>query len=144
MPVVKVVPVVLRRQGDRFEVLVFEHPLAGTQLVKGNVEAGEAIAAAAARELLEESGVIGAVSVRELGAWHQGPPGQVWHFCEMATSSLPNTWDHDTADDGGHRFTFWWHPIAERAPPSCSRIFVDALAFVQQHVAADLASSLRP
>lgn len=132
-----VVPVVLRRQGDRLAVLVFDHPLAGTQLVKGTVEAGEAIAAAAARELTEESGIVGAVAVRDLGAWQQAPPGQVWHFCEMATSSLPDTWEHDTDDDGGHRFSFWWHPIAEPAPASCHPLFANALAFVQQRVAAD-------
>ncbi len=141
MSIVKVVPVVLRRHGDRTEVLVFEHPQAGTQLVKGTVEAGETIATAATRELAEESGIVDAVAVRDLGVWHRGPPGQVWHFCEMATSSLPNAWDHITDDDGGHRFAFWWHPIAEPAPSSCHPLFADALAFLQPRVATDLASS---
>ncbi len=133
----KVVPIVLRHHGDRVEVLVFEHPQAGTQLVKGTVEAGESVAAAAVRELAEESGLANAVYRRDLGVWDEGPPDQVWHFCEMAIArALPDAWDHVTADDGGHRFAFWWHPLAEAPPPSCHALFVDALAYLRARVSS--------
>jgi 8-oxo-dGTP pyrophosphatase MutT (NUDIX family) len=48
----KACPVVLRSLGDG-EILAFEHPLAGWQLVKGTVEAGELPRDAAIRELYE-------------------------------------------------------------------------------------------
>ena len=134
----KVVPIVLRRPADRTEVLVFTHPEAGTQLVKGTVEAGELVSAAAVRELAEESGITGAAFVRDLGTWEQGPDDQVWHFCEMAVSSaLPDAWRHRTDDDGGHVFAFRWHPIAEPAPSSCHPIFLQALAFLRERLAAE-------
>lgn len=56
-PVDKVCPVVLRQGNEGTEILVFRHPLAGVQLVKGTREAGESIAQAALRELAEESGI---------------------------------------------------------------------------------------
>jgi 8-oxo-dGTP pyrophosphatase MutT (NUDIX family) len=48
------------------EVLAFEHPLAGLQLVKGTIEAGETPQQAAVRELREEAG-FGARAVEDLG-----------------------------------------------------------------------------
>ncbi|AMW03906.1 NUDIX hydrolase [Gemmatimonas phototrophica] len=132
MRILKVVPIVRRQHGDRTEVLVVEHPQAGTQLVKGTVEAGESVAAAAVRELAEESGLVQAMYRRDLGTWEQGPPDQVWLFCEMSVArGLPDTWTQVTADDGGHRFAFWWHPLAEAPTPSCHPLFVDALAFLR-------------
>ena len=50
----KVCPVVFRRVDSVVEVLAFEHPVAGYQLVKGTVESGESIETAALRELAEE------------------------------------------------------------------------------------------
>ena len=57
-------PVVLRAR-ETLEILAFEHPLAGLQLVKGSVEPGESTALAAVRELMEEAGC-GAHDVRVL------------------------------------------------------------------------------
>lgn len=52
----KVCPVVLRKQNQ--ELLLFQHPLAGIQLVKGTVETfDESYITAAKRELAEESGI---------------------------------------------------------------------------------------
>ena len=64
----KACPVVLRRV-DKLEVLALEHPLAGFQLVKGSIEHDESPAAAAARELLEESGVIAISVSADFGIW---------------------------------------------------------------------------
>jgi 8-oxo-dGTP pyrophosphatase MutT (NUDIX family) len=55
----KACPVVLRRGCNGIEFLVFESPLAGKQLIKGTIEAGESLGKACARELEEESGVQG-------------------------------------------------------------------------------------
>lgn len=43
----KAVPVLLRRAPQGVGILVFTHPLAGVQIVKGTVEAGESVNQAA-------------------------------------------------------------------------------------------------
>jgi len=53
----KVVPVVFREINNNLEILVFRHPLAGIQIVKGTVEHQEQLEHAALRELYEESGI---------------------------------------------------------------------------------------
>ncbi|ELP5903367.1 NUDIX domain-containing protein, partial [Vibrio vulnificus] len=51
---VKVCPVVLRKSGNYHELLLFEHPLADVQLVKGTLEPSDiSIESAAMRELEE-------------------------------------------------------------------------------------------
>ena len=61
----KACPVVL--QGSK--LLVFRHPSAGIQLVKGTIESGEGPEAAALRELREESGIADAAICEDLGLW---------------------------------------------------------------------------
>ena len=39
-------------------LLMFRHPCAGWQLVKGSLERGEAVGSAAVRELFEEAGIL--------------------------------------------------------------------------------------
>ncbi|HFF5634371.1 TPA: NUDIX domain-containing protein, partial [Acinetobacter baumannii] len=53
----KVVPGVFRKINNNLEILVFRHPLAGIQIVKGTVEHQEQLEYAALRELYEESGI---------------------------------------------------------------------------------------
>ncbi|WP_081767109.1 NUDIX domain-containing protein [Hylemonella gracilis] len=133
----KAVPIVLRHRNHRVEVLVFLHPQAGTQLVKGTIEPGESVAQASTRELAEESGILGAQCVRDLGTWEQCPRGQVWHFREMAVPvDLADSWSFFTEDAGGHLFEFSWHPLDEPAPSSCHAVFVDALDFLRKRIAA--------
>ena len=67
----KAVVAVVRDQGRGSELLVFRHPLAGVQLPKGTVEPGEAYAAAALRELHEESGLDLALKPQPIGIWHR-------------------------------------------------------------------------
>ena len=132
----KAVPVVLRHRGDSTEVLVFAHPKAGTQIVKGTVEAGEPVADACVRELAEESGIVGAACLRDLGVWEHCPSGQVWHFREMfVADALPDSWTHHTNDGGGLLFRFYWHALDRSAPVSCHRDYVRALAFLQGRLA---------
>ncbi|ETZ10244.1 DNA mistmatch repair protein MutT [Vibrio parahaemolyticus M0605] len=81
----KVCPVVLRKKNQ--EILLFQHPLAGIQLVKGTVETfDESYITAAKRELAEESGIAHIISARYLGSWDSGFQNQAWHFvlCECA------------------------------------------------------------
>ena len=51
----KACPVILRQQGDNWQILAFKHPKGSTQLVKGTVEDDEQPAATVLRELAEES-----------------------------------------------------------------------------------------
>lgn len=59
----KACPVVIRPER---QILAFQHPRAGLQLVKGGVEPNEHPAKAAERELSEESGLI-LSAIRDLG-----------------------------------------------------------------------------
>ena len=93
VPANKACPVVLRTRGSR-EILVFEHPLAGIQLVKGTIELGESPEAAALRELGEESGITSASWVRSLGTWSSFR--FFWHPLFGAVSSQ-------------------WHPLFQQA-----------------------------
>lgn len=111
MTVEKACPVVVRRRGSRLDVLAFDHPSAGKQFVKGTIEPGESPIAAAARELREESGLAIASAMTFLGAHRIGPERQLWHFFRYAASGLPDAWQHATADDHGHIFSFFWHPL---------------------------------
>ena len=129
----KACPVIFRRVGSTLELLAFEHPLAGRQLVKGTIEPGESIETAALRELAEESGIGSASVARMLGSWSSGHEGQVWAFVECTSDqALPESWVHRAPDDGGRSFRFFWHPLA--ATPASSEwhaVFRGALAFLQ-------------
>lgn len=97
----------LVRQGGAW--LAFRHPLAGAQLVKGGIEAGEAPEAAALCELSEEAGVAGR-DARVLGRRDDLVAGEDWTLVAVAAPPLPERWVHRCADDGGHDLAFFWHP----------------------------------
>lgn len=110
MSVDKSCPVILRAR-ETLEILAFEHPLAGLQLVKGSVEPGEPADLAAVRELVEEAGIQSTVK-RNLGVWRSIVTGHTWAFYEChVAQDLPDTWVHFAEDDGGHEFRFFWHPL---------------------------------
>jgi len=132
----KACPVVIRyREG--LEVLAFEHPLAGLQLVKGTIEQGETSAAAAVRELFEEAGIRSRV-VLDLGTWHYTGTGEIWmfHQCE-ATGELADHWVHYCQDDQGHRFRFFWHRLASQPDERWHKTFKDALHFLRSRLAVE-------
>ena len=134
----KVCPVVLRSVEPAREILAFEHPLAGHQLVKGSIEAGESMVSAALRELAEESGLKGVHATRRLGTWESGFQGQVWAFilCESA-ERLPESWLHHAPDDGGHDFRFFWHPLlTPAASGQWHWVFQGALPFILAEVSS--------
>lgn len=63
----KVVAFILRERNGRQEILVFDHPTAGTQIPAGTVEEGESLEAAVLRETKEETGFTGSI-VRPLAS----------------------------------------------------------------------------
>lgn len=131
----KAVPIVLRTVLGQIEILVFEHPLAGVQLVKGTVEAGERPASAAVRELAEESGLTGVAETTSLGSQRYRDIGQVWHFylCRFECE-LSERWEFLTADDNGHLFKFYWHPLTAKIDNPLGPVFELARRFIEEKV----------
>lgn len=127
-------PIVMRRDRARagLELLVFRHPLAGTQLVKGTIEFGETPMHAALRELHEESGIPVVPEASLLGTFDVGPPWQVWHAFLVETPALPDSWSHRAPDDGGHVFRFFWHPLADDAEKNWHPVSAQALPELQR------------
>ncbi|MDQ8022312.1 MAG: NUDIX domain-containing protein [Moraxellaceae bacterium] len=133
----KACPVVLRRGRDGgLEILAFVHPLAGCQLVKGGIEAGEAAAVAALRELSEESGIADAHVLNDMGVWASQhgdvPGGALWsfHLCDVPRV-LPERWSWRTADDGGQTFEFFWQALDAPVDAQWHPLFQRALAYVR-------------
>lgn len=112
-------------------MLLFRHPLAGVQLVKGTLERGETPGEGAVRELAEESGIGAATIKDDLGCWDAGHLGQVWSFqlCQV-DSVLPERWSHQTLDDHGHLFEFFWAPLDQLPYADCHPVFQRALDFL--------------
>ena len=121
----KACPVVFRDPSMQ-QILAFEHPTAGRQLVKGRIEPGENPRVAALRELAEEAGIDDLAIATDLGTWNSGHKGHIWslQLCTFNTQ-LPDTWTHYCADDGGHEFKFFWHDVNRDAddewPPQYRR-----------------------
>ncbi|AJA16773.1 MULTISPECIES: NUDIX hydrolase [Pseudomonas] len=126
----KVCPVVLSYSLPT-KILLFRHPLAGTQLVKGTIENGETPSVAALRELAEETGIVDAVIGSDLGCWKADHQHQVWsfHLCR-AGRELPESWVHQTLDDHGHRFDFFWASLDNLPYTDCHPVFQRALVFL--------------
>jgi len=111
----KVCPIVFRDASMR-QILAFEHPRAGVQLVKGYIEPGETVRAAALRELAEESGIADFGIAQDLGTFDSEHNGHVWSL-QLCTfpQQLPETWTHHCAEDGGYDFRFFWYDVSQ--PP---------------------------
>ncbi|MDD1015010.1 NUDIX hydrolase [Pseudomonas rubra] len=112
-------------------ILLFRHPLAGVQLVKGTIENGETPGQAALRELMEESGISTATIQDDLGCWDAGHLAQVWSFqlCQVQ-GTLPEHWSHQTLDDHGHLFEFFWASLEQLPVVECHPVFQRALVFL--------------
>src|SRR5215472_4015709 len=107
----KACPVLFRDQTVA-KIMVFRHPSAGIQLVKGTIEPGEHPADAALRELREESVVADVAVCQDLGFWETGYAGQIWSLwlC-IAARVLPESWRHRCEDGGGLDLLFFWHNL---------------------------------
>lgn len=128
----KVCPVILRQQNGQTQILVFSHPQAGIQLVKGGLEQSETEEQGALRELYEESG-LRAKALRVLGRFEVTQPHQIWHavLCQL-NQPAPETWTHKTQDDGGHDFEFHWHNLYIEADERWHTIFKQALHAIRR------------
>jgi 8-oxo-dGTP pyrophosphatase MutT (NUDIX family) len=134
----KVCPVVIRKRNGKQEVLVFRHPLAGIQLVKGTVENGEIVQDAALRELAEESGIDKVSAIEFKGVWHVETENQIWHFyfCEVETH-LPESWNFFANDDGGLNFEFFWFDLTEKPCNEWHFVYQNALEFIRKLLIKD-------
>lgn len=127
----KACPVVLRHNNNQLELLAFKHPANGVQLVKGGIKKGEHLADACVRELMEESGIQAEV-VKQLGVWEPGFKNQIWGFCLMHYDGiLPDAWDHNTHDDGGHVFSLFWQPLNSTPDNNWNRVYKDAFQYIK-------------
>ena len=111
--------------------MVFRHPLAGKQLVKGTIEEGEHTEIAALRELREESGIEARDAPIFLGKSDSIAPDQTWYFFRCETAELPNSWTFHTGDDGGHLFDFFWHRLDIDLDAEWDERFKRAVEFVR-------------
>ena len=124
-------PVVLRNKNNKLELLAFEHPNGGNQLVKGNINQDEPLDNACIRELAEESGIQSRV-VKELGVWESGFKNQVWGLCLMHYEGLlPDTWEFETKDDGGHIFSFFWQPLSSPLNDNWNEVYTRAFQYIK-------------
>ena len=132
----KVCPIVFRDSSMR-QILAFEHPHAGIQFVKGGIEPGETVRAAALRELEEESGISDAGIAHDLGPWESGHKDHVWslQLCTY-TPLLPERWVHHCEDDGGHDLEFFWHDVRERPGDSWRPQYRRALETIRERTRA--------
>lgn len=127
----KACPVVFRDSSMR-QILAFEHPTDGVQLVKGRIESGEDGRAAALRELREEAGIANTSIAKDLGIWNSGYEGQVWslHLCTYLPDA-PEVWTHYCQDDGGHALKFFWHDVHTEAGNGWAPVYRRALAEIR-------------
>ncbi|MGR5420812.1 NUDIX hydrolase [Vibrio sp. PNB22_4_1] len=129
----KVCPIVFRNENR--EILLFEHPLAGVQLVKGTVEKfDQDLLRAARRELEEESGIRQVLESHYLCQWQSDFQNQTWHFVLCICGELPEQWLFHTLDDGGHDFAFFWHDINKDISSKAHPVFQRALVKVRQMI----------
>jgi hypothetical protein len=101
----KACPVVFR-DPSLLQILAFEHPKTGRQLVKGRIEPGEN-ARAVHCVSWRRAGIADMAIATDLGTWDSGHHGHIWslQLCTFKTQ-LPETWTHYCSDDGGHEFRF--------------------------------------
>ena len=127
----KACPVVLRHKNNKLELLAFVHPKAGNQLVKGNIQKDEQLESACIRELAEESGIQAQV-VKHLGIWEPDFKNQIWGFCLMHYEGiLPDTWEFETKDDGGHIFSFFWQPLNSPLNDNWNEVYQRAFQYIK-------------
>jgi 8-oxo-dGTP pyrophosphatase MutT (NUDIX family) len=132
----KACPVVFRDASMR-QILAFEHPVEGVQLVKGKIEPGENARAAALRELQEEAGISETMIAEDLGTWESPYKGDIWslHLCTFSPS-LPERWTHLCDDDGGHEFKFFWHDVNETTDEKWAPQYRRALEAIRERTRA--------
>jgi hypothetical protein len=100
----KACPVVFRDSSMR-EILAFEDPHTGLQLVMADIGSGEDAGTAALRELEQGAGLANMAIARDLGTWSSGHNGQLWSL-QLCTyrPKLADSWMHQER-------RFQWHDM---------------------------------
>ena len=130
----KACPVILRKTNRKIEVLSFQHPTAGKQIIKGTIENGETLAQACQRELREESGIM-AQAQDYLGSMRSAYNSKVWGFYRMAyAGTLPDQWQHYSNDDGGQLLTFFWQPLLAPMDKTWHPVFQETVDFIKTSI----------
>lgn len=117
----KVAAVLVRDGSVGLEVLVFEHPQpdGGThrQLPAGTVEPGEAPEAAAVRELIEETGVLGAVEALAgvIDEEFEGEARRRWVYVMRSLEDGLDEWPYEC--DCGAAVRCAWVPLEASVHP---------------------------
>ncbi len=133
----KAVAAVTRVRRSQPQLLVFDHPSAGSQIVKGTVEDGESVEDAVVRELFEESGLVVESAGTLIGRWERivgGGPSEtgtlernLWHVFDIeAPPNCPTGWEHAAVGspaEEGLVFAFRWVPIGAGLADSLHPLF---------------------
>lgn len=113
----------IRKKIDSLELLVFSHPFAGWQLVKGTIEPGENPQMAALRELEEESGITSLkiqkfianfdYTIKVMANEKGTDEVQRWHLYLLQDHELilKDSWEHQASgskEEEGLIFKFFW------------------------------------
>jgi len=98
--------------------------------VKGTIEEGELPRDAARLNFLKRA----VIDVR--ARWRTWERWITWHFFTWRSTGLPDHWEHATADDSGHTFAFFWHPVGVTLDDEWHPIFKEAFQFVCSHLVA--------
>ena len=102
-----------------------------TRILKGNIKKGEDLETACIRELQEESGIQAQV-VKQMGSWQPENKNQVWGFCLMHYEGiLPDSWEYQTEDDGGHTFNLFWQPLDNPLDGNWKQTSKDAFQYIK-------------
>lgn len=127
----KVCPVVFRVIDQRWQILLFQHPTAGVQIVKGTPRIKESLLSASIRELWEESGLcVNIDQFTYLGDMDFFQVRQKWHFYYCIINEQRDQWSWQTIDDYGHVFDFFWHDLKDIT------VKIDQLAIDQRYLDA--------
>jgi 8-oxo-dGTP pyrophosphatase MutT (NUDIX family) len=116
------------------ELLVLDHPEAGTQLPKGTLLDGEQPVAGVLRELAEETGLTDVEVDAVLGTWARvtgagprgrgGPERHLWHVVLLAsTGPAADTWRHAMVGS----------PEEERLVVTCRWVPLDGTVWMRLH-----------
>ncbi|WP_170156970.1 NUDIX domain-containing protein [Roseimicrobium gellanilyticum] len=141
----------MRKGPSGYELLVFEHPLAGRQIPKGTIESGEDPSLAALRELEEESGIKAAgilsriakmeiLRTTSLYPHKEVPRLESWHLYHLEVPQEVTTREHwvhaaeGSADEQGLPFAYFWFPI-ESSFESFEHYWHEVLLAVQKYCA---------
>ena len=127
------------RETDGPELLVFDHPQAGTQIPKGRIEPGESAETAAIRELAEESGLVMEPSrfIGHLREQFQHPESgetvnEDWHIWVFdALPDLPETWTH-LDEEEGLEFAYRWVPLDATTSEKVHPYFAAVVDMIRQ------------